>query len=294
MILFKEFLKWKNIVIFLITNAFIVFLICFLGIILSVQEFGFSLFQWADFFFIAVQLTYFYQKYNNPILLDRLKVENQSKFRLQILLFLIILFWTIIFINLWLLWIYLLDTVLGWVGGTNIAGTHFHPFSWENFYFGAYYYYALTTSIIIIVFLYFLNHFIKNKNILYLVIIVISLYLFLFSDIFLYNYSFREVTYKGQDQYMIFWQANGDILRGRLFINNLLFPWTTQVIWAKSLFNISNFKEGVPINWFNSINLTQSGYWYDNFYKYINFYWPIYIMFYLITSKLHSKLLESE
>ena len=107
--------------------------------------------------------TLYYQEYNNKILLKRMKIENKSKRKLQINLFLIVFVWGIIIIVLSLFYVYIFSLIVS--SYINLSGESKNPIIWSNFPFLMYFYVSFYELIIFISLAYFLNHFIKkNQN----------------------------------------------------------------------------------------------------------------------------------
>lgn len=228
----KTFLSVDNLVKIIWMNLSIIVFLFLMGTIITIQEFGFGALEVLLTFWILTLTTVFYQQYSNPILLKRLELENNNKNILQINLFGVVFAYAICLSVFYLFWAYLYSIFIE--KNFNIAGTSISPIEWNYFRFDRYFFFAIGEIFILITFGYFLNHFVKNVNYIYSVILFYIVYLVVFGNMILVYLG--VTTTNGQDY--IAWSS--EAYKNTIIFNSFIAPWSSVGIWGKTVFNNSS------------------------------------------------------
>ena len=200
-------------------------------------------------------------------------LNNFSKTKLKVIYF------GILFVIVWLGWIWIFSQF-------NIGikpSVENQLIVLKNFNFLMYFYYGIVSSFFIIIFGYLINHFVKNKTIIYGIIIIVFLYLFALGNFFYFPLRVRKYN---DVNYFTFIHNKGNL---RISFNSIIFPWTSFGLFGKILFH-NLYKGKLVVKWFD---LSKINYFYDTHYSLLikNLVWtPCLIrFFYFVIIKITSK-----
>ncbi len=269
--------------------AFIVLFSLLLGSIELWSDIMFSVGE-LMLFVVVVSITTitYYKKYNNKFFLERLEVLNFNKIKIKINSFLIVLFYSILFIILFLLLSMVFSRII--IFRKRIFDDKIHSkIKWNNFNYLLYFYFFFSETIIIIWFNYFLLHFIKNISFIYGIIFSLFIWTFLFGDLIVAPSIYKELPFSSfeENNFYFSWVYNETnnslpISETKLMINSILTPWISFGIigrWLPTNTNNLSF----DFHWMNiSFSSLYYGYqpnWWINHFQFTPF---IILLFYIL------------
>lgn len=228
----KTFFNIDNLAKIIWMNLSIVIFLSVMGTIITIQEFGFGALEVLLTFWMLTLTTIFYQQYSKPNLLKRLELENSNKNLLQINLFGVVFAYGIMFSVFYLFWAYFYSIYIE--TNANIAGTTLSPIEWQSFCFDRYFFFTIAEILVLIIFGYFLNHFIKNVNYIYSIILFYVIYLVVFGNMILVYLTVSKVD---GNNYVVWSSEN---YKNRIIFNSFIAPWSSIGIWGKTVFKNTN------------------------------------------------------
>lgn len=174
--------------------------------------------------------TIYYERYDEPRLLVRMKINRKTKEGLKLKLFLLITFYGIIATFCYFGWLYLFNET--WFAASDFSSPDkTHYLTWTELNISVLFIMAIIEILCLQVFSYCINHFAPQRGIALGIQIIIFIYLLFFGNVLTW-YAFFYSPNGGADYYLS-WQS--DALKFRIFINSLVFPWTLVGMSGKAL-----------------------------------------------------------
>ncbi len=224
-------------------NFIIVFLFCVFNIVFSVDDLAYAILEISLVGIIFLLTTIYYERYNEPHLLMRMKINRKTKEGFKTKIFLLITFYGIVAIICYFGWLYLFD-VTGFAASNFGEPDKTHYLNWSELNIFALVIMAMIEILCLQVFSYFVNHFALNRGLALGIQIIIFVYLLFFGNVLSW-YAFYYSPNNGVDYYLS-WQS--DSFKLRILFNTLIFPWTLIGIFGKALIIIP---KTANVHWFD-------------------------------------------
>ena len=257
--LVKEFL-----IIFLIANIItLIFLSLFVRFI-TLNKLSFALLTVSLTLFLLIFTSIQYRKYSGKNIIDRIIIKNGSLWKTKINIFLKLFFYGILYLIVWIIQVYIFS-ILGIGFNTHNPNQIIY---WDKVHFEMYFYYGVMEVMMIIVFGYVINHFISSTTLIYGIIILTSIYLVIFSGLLYTPLRYKNIPSSissNRKEKALMWINNTSHIR--IFINTILFPWSSFDLFGKNIFlGLNKVKD---IHWFDMSHMneyanTTYGYFFEN------------------------------
>ncbi len=257
----KQFFGKNFFLRFLMINFLIFIFAIFFEVIPNLKIFMFPIGELLLFVVVSITTINFYQKFNNNFFINHAKLNSVSKKQIKLKSFLLVFWYSTIFIILFIFYFFLLNQRI----------------NWKNYAFFMYFKLMFLETIVLIAFNYFLLHFIKNINIIFIIFFTLFFLMLVFGNLFHHFIDVKELflvdDYFPKNNYFLTWQDKdtSTMFMISAYITTIFTPWQNFGMIGKNLsYHTENSLKDHIFHWWNSSYLgiyynNQPNFWFQNF-----------------------------